>query len=124
LIAFLAAVLGTVAVLMLMKGALLGFIIVLLQCVFVTFLYRTTSYTIRPNELVVSYGFFYKQHIPWASIRKVKYSSSPLSSPAFSLKRIRIDYGKMGSVLISPHTRERFMEEIRPFLVDTVGTKE
>jgi membrane protein YdbS with pleckstrin-like domain len=124
LVALLAAVLGTAAVLMLMKGAWLGFIIVLIQCIFVTLLYRTTSYIVRREALVISYGFFFKQRIPWTSIRKVKYSSSPLSSPAFSFKRIRIDYGKMGSVLISPHTRERFMEEIRPFLVDTVWTKE
>jgi membrane protein YdbS with pleckstrin-like domain len=123
LIVFLAIVLGTVALSMLMKGAWLGFIIVLIQCIFITLLYRTTSYVVGPDELVISCGFFYKQRIPWASIRKVKYSSSPLSSPAFSLKRIRIDYGKMGDVMISPHTRERFMDEIRPFLSEEVETK-
>lgn len=120
---FLAAVLGTVAVLMLMKGAWLGFFVVLLQSLFITILFRTTSYIVGRDELVIRYGFFYKQRIPWTSIRKVKYSSSPLSAPAFSFKRIQIDYGMMGSVLISPHTRERFMEEIRPFLGEGVETK-
>ena len=123
LVVFLAAVLGTVAVLMLNKGAWLGFSIVLLQSFFITILFRTTSYIVGRDELVIRYGFFYKQRILWTSIRTVKYSSSPLSSPAFSFKRIQIDYGKMGSVLISPHTRERFMEEIRPFLGEGVETK-
>ena len=123
LVVFLAAVLGTVAVSMVMKGAWIGFLIVLLQSLFITFLFRTTSYIVGRDELVIRCGLFYKQRIPWTSIRKVKYSSSPLSSPAFSFKRIQIDYGKMGSVLISPHTRERFMEEIRPFLGEGVEAK-
>ena len=123
LFVFLAAVLGTVAVLMLMKGTWLGFFTIVLQALFILVLFRTTSYVVQPDELVICYGFFYKQRIQWSSVRRMKYTSNPISSPAFSFKRIRIDYGKMGSVLISPHTRERFIEEVKPYLGEEVEIK-
>jgi hypothetical protein len=43
-----------------------------------------------------------------------------MSSPAFSFNRIQIDHGKMGSVMISPNTREEFIEAIKPYVIEGV----
>jgi hypothetical protein len=120
LFVFLAVVFGTVAVMMIRNAHWFGLSVIALQIAFFFVLFKTTSYVVNPEELIVKYGFFYKQRIPWSSVRRVKYTSNPMSSPAFSFKRIQIDHGKMSSVMISPNTREQFIEAIRPYVSEGV----
>lgn len=112
LVAFLAIVFGITSALMIREGAWLGLAINggVVSAIFI--LFRTTKYTLTEEGIEIRCGFF-KQFIHWKDIREVKYTSNPISSPAFSFKRIQIDYGKMGSVLISPRSRETFMAEFQ-----------
>lgn len=70
----------------------------------------TTYYTLDDVELIVRSGPF-KWRIPVAEIRTISKTSNPLSSPALSLDRLRIEYGKR-SIMISPEDRDAFIEDI------------
>jgi membrane protein YdbS with pleckstrin-like domain len=112
LIAFLFLVFGITTALMVRAGALIGLTINAVVILLIIVLFKTTRYFLTEHGLEIRCGL-YRQFIPWKDIRKVKYTSNPISSPAFSFKRIQIDYGIMGSVLISPRTRESFMSEYK-----------
>ena len=71
----------------------------------------STSYTLGGTQLRVRCGPF-RWTIPLAEIRDVRPTRSPLSSPAPSLDRLRIDYGKRRSVMISPRDKEGFLREL------------
>jgi hypothetical protein len=56
-----------------------------------------------------------RQEIPLSSIEEVYQTRNPLSAPAWSLDRLRINYcgdDKSGFALISPKDEIRFMQEI------------
>ena len=49
-------------------------------------------------------------------IREVRPTTNPLSAPALSLDRLRIDYeegGRVRSLLVSPKDKEGFLQELR-----------
>lgn len=71
----------------------------------------STRYTLEPRRLVVQSGPF-KWHIAVADITSITPSSNPLSSPALSLDRLRIDYGRSSSLMISPHNKDQFVRDI------------
>ncbi|WP_180994200.1 PH domain-containing protein [Bacillus sp. Marseille-P3661] len=77
--------------------------------IFILWLWFTTYYIIDEDNLVIKYGPF-KKTVPLKSIKSVRKTMNPLSSPALSLKRLEIVYGQFNSVLISPLDRERFMD--------------
>jgi hypothetical protein len=95
---------------MIQDGIWFGLAINIGIVLFIYWLYRTTKYIVTDEGLEIQCGLR-KQHIRWEDVRSVKYTSNPISSPAFSFRRIQIDYGKMGSVIISPHTRKAFMNQ-------------
>ncbi len=113
LVAFLGVILGTTSALMMRDGAWGGLVINAAVVAFIVHGYFTTYYVLEDDALRVRCSFFCNLRIPYASIRRVKYTSNPLSSPAFSLKRLQIDYDKMSSVMISPDTRESFVEALK-----------
>ncbi|WP_341224565.1 PH domain-containing protein [uncultured Arcticibacterium sp.] len=88
-------------------------LIMLLTCAFVFHLYASTSYRITENNLIVKSGFIVNINIPIGSIKSIKPSKSILSSPALSLDRIEVSYGKFDSVLISPKERSAFIAELK-----------
>lgn len=71
----------------------------------------STSYTLNGTQLRVRCGPF-RWTIPLAEIRDVRPTRSPLSGPAPSLDRLRIDYGKRRSVMVSPRDKEGFLREL------------
>lgn len=75
-------------------------------------LWRSTCYTLQAGQLVVQSGPF-KWRIPVKDITGVSATSSPLSSPALSLDRLRIDYGPGASLMISPREKERFLRDLQ-----------
>ena len=85
-------------------------IIVLLGCVLPLWLMRATRYVLTPSELRVQSGPF-RWIVPLREIRSVTPTRSPLSSPALSLDRLRIEYGQK-AIMISPRDRERFLREL------------
>jgi hypothetical protein len=71
----------------------------------------STHYTLTPTELRIRCGPFSWQ-LALKDIRTVQPTRNPLSSPALSLDRLRIDYGLGRSIMISPTDRERFLREL------------
>lgn len=71
----------------------------------------STAYTVTTDTLVVRSGPF-RWYVPFEQIRAIAPTRSPLSSPALSLDRLRIDYGST-SLMISPEDRERFLADLR-----------
>jgi hypothetical protein len=72
-------------------------------------------YEITPVELRVRAGVF-RWRIPLTWIRAGRLSANPLSAPAWSLRRLRLDYrrpdGREGFQLLSPRDREAFLREL------------
>lgn len=71
----------------------------------------STRYVLGQGQLQVLSGPF-KWRISVAKITTITPTSSPLSSPALSLDRLRIDYGIGNSVMISPRNKEQFVKDI------------
>jgi hypothetical protein len=61
--------------------------------------------------LVVRSGPF-KWCIPIADITSITPTSNPLSSPALSLDRLRIEYGRGHLLMISPRDKEQFVRDL------------
>jgi hypothetical protein len=71
----------------------------------------STSYTLNDSTLLVKSGPF-KWQVPIAQITSITPTSNPLSSPALSLDRLRIDYGRGQSLMISPKNKEQFIQAL------------
>jgi hypothetical protein len=71
----------------------------------------TTDYTVTGHELRVRSGPF-RWRIRIDDIRGVAPTRSPLSSPALSLDRLRIDYGTGNAIMISPRDRDAFLRTL------------
>lgn len=70
-----------------------------------------TKYSILGGTLHIRSGPF-SWKIPIASITSITPSSSLISSPALSLKRLRVEYGAGKSVLVSPIDPQGFIHAI------------
>jgi membrane protein YdbS with pleckstrin-like domain len=68
-------------------------------------------YTLEPDHLLVRAGVL-RWRITYRDITAIAPSRNPLSSPALSLRRVKVSYGST-YLLISPRDRERFMAELR-----------
>lgn len=71
----------------------------------------STRYTLERDQLLVQSGPF-KWRVPVAEITGVAPTSNPLSSPALSLDRLRIDYGRGASLMISPRNKDQFLRDL------------
>jgi hypothetical protein len=89
-----------------------GAIIILLCTSFILHLFTSTYYQINGNQLIVKSSFVVNLNIDIASIKKITKTNSALSSPAMSMDRIEITYGKYDSVIISPKNKMEFIQEI------------
>lgn len=70
-----------------------------------------TSYTVDQGILKIAAGPF-RWKVPLDQITSVEATKSPLSSPALSLDRIRIRYGKRRRIMISPADKAGFLKAI------------
>jgi hypothetical protein len=70
-------------------------------------------YGLDDAHLVVRFGVC-RQRIPLADIIEVRSTHFPLSSPALSLDRLRVQYGPsfFKAVMISPVDRDGFLDEL------------
>jgi len=108
------------AVTLKMKGPITPLFIPVSLIVIIAYLFYDTTYTITGKELEIRFGFLYKQKIDITTIREIKETNNPLSSPAASLDRLDIRYGRSGSVLISPKDKQKFVQallDIHPEIV-------
>jgi len=74
-------------------------------------LVATTYYKIEVDHLFISCGPVEKR-VPLSEITGVTPTNNPLSSPALSLDRLRIDYGQGQSVMISPRDKDSFIRDL------------
>lgn len=104
----------TVFVLLIMSGEIPWFALVvpLLTTLFIVYLFLTTDYTVEGNILKVRSGFIINKTIAISTITKISETSDPSSAPATSIDRLRIEYGKQQSVLISPKDKQAFIDLI------------
>jgi hypothetical protein len=86
--------------------------LLLLSVVLPVWLLLATNYTFNAADLDVRCGPF-SWRVPLREIRAVTATRNPLSSPVLSLDRLRIDFGHMRSIMISPEDKEGFMRELR-----------
>jgi membrane protein YdbS with pleckstrin-like domain len=73
------------------------------------------NYEITTSTLEIRSGIFLHYKIPLSSIVRVVPTRNPLSSPAWSLDRLRIDYlknNKKRVILISPKDKKTFLREL------------
>ena len=74
------------------------------------FLY-TTQYLVEDEILKIQSGPF-KWTIPITSISQVVETTNPRSSPALSLRRLKITYGEAKTIMVWPKDHEGFLEAI------------
>jgi len=74
-------------------------------------LMTSTNYTLSNSSLLVKSGPF-KWQVPIEQITNITPTSNPLSSPALSLDRLRIDYGRGQSIMISPKNTSQFIQDL------------
>lgn len=80
--------------------------------VFIVHMFLTTNYTIENDKLIIKCGFLFNKTIDINSIKKITETNNALSSPATSLDRLEITYGKFDSVIISPKQKQEFINDI------------
>lgn len=89
-------------------GAILTMIAALLLLLWLAF---STYYTVDKQTLRVVSGPF-RWKIPLADIQAVTPSRALWSSPALSLDRLRVEYGKNRRVLVSPADKAGFLRAL------------
>ncbi|WP_313079414.1 PH domain-containing protein [Pulveribacter sp.] len=120
---FIAVALGTMALVLatwvgeyLRRGfasvGVLGTVLSIATIALLAWIWRGTYYEMDNEQLLVRSGPF-RWRIPLAQMRGVSPSRSLLSSPALSLDRLRIDYGRARSILVSPQDTEGFVRALR-----------
>ena len=67
-------------------------------------------YELEDTALMIRFGFV-RQHVPYADITQVQPTWNPLSSPALSLRRLKVSYRRR-FVLISPVRRDEFLNAL------------
>ncbi len=78
---------------------------------FTVWVLYSTSYTFDKEELIVRSGPF-RWKVPLDSIHEVFPTRNPLSSPACSLDRIRIRYGRRWGIMSSPVNKSAFLRDL------------
>jgi hypothetical protein len=90
---------------------LIAALIVALGSALPLWLLSSTRYALTATELDVRSGPF-RWRVPIGEIRKVAPTRDILSSPALSLDRLRIDYGRSRWIMVSPLDKEGFVREL------------
>lgn len=88
---------------------------VLFPCVLIGILSIPLAYRLDETILTIRSGLI-TWKVPIGGIREIRKTSNPLSAPAWSLKRIRIDYDNEGHpawILISPQDRDAFISDLK-----------
>jgi hypothetical protein len=95
------------------KPSWIGIAILLPVIFFVVHMFLTTNYTIESDELIIKCGFLFNKTIDIKTIKKITETNNPLSSPATSLDRLEINYGKFDTIIISPKHKTEFINDIK-----------
>ena len=105
-------ILGGLSILFIVKKIWPGLLTILGTAAFIVHLFISTKYTINNTSLQVQSGFFINQTINIKSIRKIVDTRTIISSPALSLDRLEVFYGKFDSIIISPQDKTEFIKKL------------
>lgn len=94
------------------QSIIIPFGVFVLTFVFVLHLFLNTEYAIVNSVLKIKSGFLYNKELDIHSIKSIRSSKSLMSSPAASLDRIELNYGKYCSVIISPKNKRNFIDDL------------
>ncbi len=92
-----------------LAGLLIISLIFILLFLFIGVIWFRTGYYISNGYLIIKIGPITYSKIMISNIRRLSRSHSILSSPALSLKRLSVKYGRNGIVLISPKNEAEFI---------------
>ena len=88
-------------------------IILAVTAALIAYLFSKIRYEINGNELKIHGDLANSKPIEITSIRSIKETNNPIASPAASLDRLEITFGKVASkVLISPKNKAGFIEHL------------
>lgn len=76
------------------------------------FIFLSLKYVIEDEFLIIKMNFFIIKKIKISEIKSVAKSIDFTSSPALSIDRLSIKYGKFDEVLISPKNKEAFANDL------------
>lgn len=68
-------------------------------------------YTLGTDRLHIQSGWL-DWEVPYADLRELRPTCSPLPGPAWSLRRVRLECADGSIILVSPDDRESFIEEL------------
>lgn len=94
------------------QSNLLGLSLVIASNILFLYLFLNTFYEVDEKNVIVKCGFLFKKTIVIHDIKKISETTSVISSPATSLDRLEISYGKFDSILISPKQKKEFIEQL------------
>lgn len=98
------------------KSTLILLIDIVLLCICMLMIFDMllhTDYTINGNKLHIRCGCLFKMDLPVCKISEITHKSTFLSSPALSMKRIGLKYGKTNWVYVSPEDQEEFISALK-----------
>ena len=76
-------------------------------------IFFSTSYSITSNnQLLIKCGFLYRKLVDIDSIKSIEKTTSALASPAASMDRIELKFGKWDSVIVSPEDKQEFVQAL------------
>jgi len=93
------------------SGAILMVPLILLGAALPAWVLAATDYTLTDTALRVRSGPF-RWRVPLDQVRSIRPTRNPLSSPALSLDRLRLEYGGRKWLMISPKDQEAFLREL------------
>ena len=111
IVAFITLILGTETAIFTFNKQWNGLYILLPVTIFIVYVFLSIHYFVGENVLIVKSAFGMKTTVNINSIRKIKETNNPISSPAASLDRIEIFYEKQ-SVIISPKQKTEFINHL------------
>ena len=76
-------------------------------------MFFNTTYKIQNEKLYIKCGVIKYRPVNIREMKKVSKSSNIISSPAASLDRIEIRYGKFNELIISPKHKTKFVEDLQ-----------
>ena len=118
ILAFITLPMGSILGLMLyldepFEGVLTVVGIMVSVCLFFVYINLVTVYTVTDDGILrISCGPFHNKGYDVNKIRSIAKSSSLISAPAPSLKRIELTYGKYDLIIVSPKDKNGFAEHL------------
>lgn len=94
------------------KVSVVNIILALIFICFIGSFWFHTQYRIEGELLRIRFGFI-NQTINIKDIKSIRKTTNPFTSPALSIRKIEINYGKYETVQISPKNEFFFIEQLK-----------